>query len=45
VYDLPTQNAVIAFKLRHLMGGDSILDTQVINRIFDEYESIISIGE
>lgn len=45
IYDIPTQNAVRAFKLRSLMGGDTVLDVRTLNRIFDEYEAIISSDE
>ena len=45
IYDAQTQNAVKAFKQRHLMGSSAQLDTATINRIFDEYESVISSDE
>ena len=41
-YDIPTQSAVKSFKRRHLLGNDSILDTRTLNRIFDDYEAVIS---
>ncbi len=42
VYDTATQNAVKVFKRRHLMGNDAILDVRTLNRIFDDYEAVIS---
>ena len=44
-YDTQTQNGVRAFKRRHLLGDNTVLDTPTLNRIFDEYEAVISAGE
>ena len=42
VYDKATQNAIYAFKRRNLMDDTSVIDVATLNRIFDEYEIIIS---
>ena len=42
VYDSATVNAVRRFKRRNLMDDTSLLDVMTLNRIFDEYEAIIS---
>ncbi len=42
VYDKATQNAIYAFKRRNLMDDTNVIDVDTLNRLFDEYEIIIS---
>ena len=42
IFDEATRSAVIDFKRRNLLDDNYILDTEALNRLFDEYEDIIS---
>ncbi|MBQ9743622.1 MAG: peptidoglycan-binding protein [Clostridia bacterium] len=42
IYDKPTENAVMKFKRRNLLGTSPDVDVTTLNRIFDEYEVLIS---
>ncbi|MBQ8566103.1 MAG: peptidoglycan-binding protein [Clostridia bacterium] len=42
IYDKATQDAVYAFKRRNLLDDTSVIDVATLNRLFDEYEIIIS---
>ncbi len=42
VYDEATVNAIRRFKQRNLIGNGDTVDAYTLNRIFDEYEKIIS---
>jgi len=42
VYDKATQNAIYAFKRRNLLDDTDVIDVRTLNRLFDEYEIIIS---
>ena len=45
VYDEATVNAIRQFKRRNMMDDTATVDVKTLNRIFDEYERIISSGE
>ena len=45
VYDEATVNAIRQFKRRNMMDDTDTVDVKTLNRIFDEYERIISSGE
>ena len=42
IYDIPTQNAIKAFQRKNLIDATGIIDAETLERLFDEYESVIS---
>ncbi len=42
IYDAKTRNAIRDFKRRNLLDDSTVIDTETLNRLFDEYEIIIS---